>query len=134
MSLCVVYFSKRFAFPTIAPFSHSRQGAAFLQPKPVECQASAKAPKLLRQRKRVGQEEVPAKHPSTLKALIRNKPAFLDEELAPDVDHKLLLALVRRELPEQTARSVYRFVHLFKSWNDAYCDALVREYRVVQGP
>ncbi|MEX2141331.1 MAG: hypothetical protein WD894_18845 [Pirellulales bacterium] len=63
----------------------------------------------------------------------RKKPAFHDERLAPAVDHKLLFALVRRELPERSARDVYRFVHLFKSWNDAYCDLLVREYRTARG-
>jgi hypothetical protein len=45
-----------------------------------------------------------------------------------DVDHALLLALVRDELPERTGREVHRWVILFKSWSDAYCDLVVREY------
>jgi hypothetical protein len=67
-----------------------------------------------------------------IKALLRNRPPFRDERLAPDVDHILLLALVRDELPERTARDVYRFINSFKSWSDAYCDLLVREYHATQ--
>jgi hypothetical protein len=67
-----------------------------------------------------------------LKSLIRNKHGFLDERLAPKVDQGLLLSLVRRELPERTTRDVYRFVHLFKSWNDAYCGLLVQEFRAAR--
>jgi hypothetical protein len=63
-----------------------------------------------------------------IKALIRSRPPFRDERLAPEVDHTLLLALIRQELPDRTAREVHRWVILFKSWSDAYCDLLVREY------
>ncbi|MEX2139862.1 MAG: hypothetical protein WD894_11410 [Pirellulales bacterium] len=68
-----------------------------------------------------------------IKALLRNRPPFRDERLAPAIDHALLLALVRDELPERTSRAVYRFIISFKSWSDAYCDLLVREYRATQG-
>ncbi len=63
-----------------------------------------------------------------IKALLRNRPPFRDVRLAPDVDYTLLLALVRDELPEHTARDKYQFIISFKSWSDAYCDLLVREY------
>ena len=68
-----------------------------------------------------------------IKTLIRNRPPFRDERPAPKVDAILLLALIRQELPERTAREVHRWVILFKSWSDAYCDLLVREYRETWG-
>ena len=67
-----------------------------------------------------------------IKTSIRNRPRFRDERLAPDIDRALLLALVRDELPERTARDVYRFIISFKSWSDAYCNLLVREYHATQ--
>lgn len=76
-----------------------------------------------------GKQTVSAVSPlKKLKALIKSRPPFRDERLAPDVDHELLLALVRQELSEAAARDVYRFVHSFKSWSDAYCDLLVHEF------
>jgi hypothetical protein len=63
-----------------------------------------------------------------LKAAIKKRPAFREKRLAPEVDHKLLRALVREELPEKTARDAYRLVHSFKSWSDAYCELLVLEF------
>jgi hypothetical protein len=67
-----------------------------------------------------------------IKALLRNRPRFRDERLAPDVDHALLRAIIRDELPDRTARDVYRFVISFKSWRDAYCELLVREYHATK--
>jgi hypothetical protein len=67
-----------------------------------------------------------------IKDAIRKKRTFLDERLVPAVDCELLLALVRDELPDSIARDVFRFVHLFKSWNDAYCNVLVQEHRAMQ--
>jgi hypothetical protein len=64
-----------------------------------------------------------------IKALLRNRPAFRDERLAPKVDHALLLKLARDDLPEGAARDVYRLIVSFKTWSDAYCDLVVREYR-----
>jgi hypothetical protein len=68
-----------------------------------------------------------------VKQAIEAKPAFRDESLAPAVEHELLRALVRRELPEATARDVHRFIHSFKSWSDAYCEALVQNSRGERG-
>jgi hypothetical protein len=68
-----------------------------------------------------------------IKSLLRNRPPFRDERLAPNVDHALLLALVRDKLPERTARDVYRFIISFKSWSDAYCDLFVGEYHAAHG-
>jgi hypothetical protein len=64
-----------------------------------------------------------------LKAAIKKRPAFCDERLAPEVDQELLQALVRKELPDGTARDTLRFVESFKSWSDAYCELLAREFR-----
>jgi hypothetical protein len=55
--------------------------------------------------------------------------AWSDESLAPAIDQTLLQKLIRRELPEAKARDVYRFVHSFASWNDAYNKAVVAEER-----
>lgn len=54
---------------------------------------------------------------------------FKDESLAPEVDHDLLRALVRHELDEPTARSVYEFIYSFKSWNEAHTEILSDEFR-----
>jgi hypothetical protein len=87
-------------------------------------------------RKKKKVRAAPKKHDAAIqrvKALLRNRPPFRDERLAPQIDHTLLLALIRQELPERTAREVHRWVILFKSWSDAYCDLLVREFRATQG-
>ena len=65
--------------------------------------------------------------------LTRNRPPFRDERQAPKIDPTLLLVLMHQELPERTARDVYRFIISFKSWSEAYCDLLVREYRARHG-
>lgn len=68
-----------------------------------------------------------AAHPSGSKQ-------YRDEQFAPDVDHKLLYALVRKELAEDLARSVYRLIHSFKSWDDAHARILIEEFqRTEQG-
>lgn len=56
-------------------------------------------------------------------------PAFEDESLAPEVDRDVLVALVRRELPQEQARLVYWLIYAFKSWSDAHNDVLVEEFR-----
>ena len=64
-----------------------------------------------------------------IKSALEKRPPYRDEKLAPRVDHDLLLALVRKQLPDQTARDVYLLVESFKSWSDAYCELLAREFR-----
>lgn len=54
---------------------------------------------------------------------------YRDEQFAPDVDHKLLYALVRKKLSEDSARSVYRLIHSFKSWDDAHAQILIEEFQ-----
>jgi hypothetical protein len=49
--------------------------------------------------------------------------------LAPKVDQALIKALVRRELSVADARAIYRLVYSFKSWSEAHCDALVRDFQ-----
>ena len=58
---------------------------------------------------------------------------FQDESLAPEVDHDLLRALVRRELTEETARGVYHLIHSFRSWNEAHAQILIEEFRRTHG-
>ena len=59
-------------------------------------------------------------------------PPFRDESLAPQIDERLLRALVRRQLSEETARAVYRLIHSFKSWMDAHSRVLIEEFQ--RGP
>lgn len=54
--------------------------------------------------------------------------AFRDESLAPEVDRDLLLALVRRQLPEADARLVYRLIYSFKSWSEMHTQLLIEEF------
>jgi hypothetical protein len=69
-----------------------------------------------------------------LKAMTKRKPPFRDESLAPKVDRSLLLALVRRELPEGTARALYRLIYSFKSWSEAYCNTVVSDFHATKQP
>lgn len=64
-----------------------------------------------------------------LQRLRQSPPARLDEELAPEVDHDLLRALVRKELPPEEARLVYRLIGAFKSWDEAHTAMIVAEFR-----
>ena len=56
------------------------------------------------------------------------KHAYRDESLAPSVDKELLRSLIRRELPEVTARSLFRWIYWFRGWNDAYTKLLIEEF------
>jgi hypothetical protein len=47
----------------------------------------------------------------------------------PPVDEALLLALVRRELPKDRAREVYRLIHTYREWYEAHTWLLVQEFR-----
>ena len=66
---------------------------------------------------------------SELEKIARTAPTFRDESLAPELDEDLLRALVRRELPQPSARLVYRLVYSFKSWHEAHTRILVEEFR-----
>lgn len=59
----------------------------------------------------------------------RDIMAFQDDGLAPEVDYQLLRALVRRTLTEDKARSAYRLIHSFQSWNEAHQRVLAQEFR-----
>ena len=59
-------------------------------------------------------------------------PAYRNESLAPEVDRDLLQKLVRRELPDKTARVVYWLVYSFRSWTDAHAEIVVSEFRRTQ--
>lgn len=54
---------------------------------------------------------------------------FRDESLAPRVDETLLRELVRRNLSEDAARSVYRLIYSFRSWTEAHTLILLEEFR-----
>lgn len=56
-------------------------------------------------------------------------PQFWDESLAPEVDRGVLLRLVRRELSEAAARRAYDLIRSFKTWNDAYIEVSIEQYR-----
>jgi hypothetical protein len=75
-------------------------------------------------------EELPK---SLWAALGMPEPVFRDEAQAPTVDNELLVKLVRGELPERSARAVYRLVHSFKSWTNAHAQVVIAEYRRDQG-
>jgi len=64
-----------------------------------------------------------------LKEPIMATRSWRDESLAPEVDLDLLRALVRKELPEDKARTVYRLIHSFASWDAAHSKMLVEEHR-----
>jgi hypothetical protein len=64
-------------------------------------------------------------HPSARESSVRGSDR---EELAPEVDERLIRALVRRELAEEDARAVYRFVHAFDSWNRAHTRIVIDEF------
>lgn len=57
------------------------------------------------------------------------RAAFRNEDLAPAVDRNLLLALVRRQLSPNQARSVYQRIHAFRSWSEAHAEILIAEFR-----
>jgi hypothetical protein len=67
--------------------------------------------------------------PDPVDPLAFGQPVFRDESLAPQVDLDLLRALVRRELADETTRSVYRLIHSFRSWNDAHTQIMIDEFR-----
>lgn len=54
---------------------------------------------------------------------------FQDESLAPPVDERVLLRLIRRELPEKTAELLYRRIYSFQSWHEAHTRLLLDVYR-----
>lgn len=56
------------------------------------------------------------------------EPVRRDDEWAPPVDRDLILKLVRRELPENEARGVYKLIQLFQVWNDAHQVVLISEF------
>ena len=64
-----------------------------------------------------------------LEELGYKQPVFRDESLAPEVDRTLLRALVRRELPEESATLVFRLIYSFRSWNDAHTQELLEHYK-----
>jgi hypothetical protein len=65
--------------------------------------------------------------PSLWQELGLREPKPLDERLAPPVDRELLLKLVRKELPEAAARSVYRLIVMFESWRQVHGEILAEE-------
>ena len=56
-------------------------------------------------------------------------PAFEDESLAPEVDRKVLVSLVRRQLSREHARLIYQLIYSFQSWSDAHDEVLIEEFR-----
>ncbi|MEX2118237.1 MAG: hypothetical protein WD847_01400 [Pirellulales bacterium] len=66
--------------------------------------------------------------------LERDRPAFMDEKLAPKIDFELLTKLVRRELPGPIADSVYQLIYAFQSWNFAHYEILMAEHKRLYGP
>jgi hypothetical protein len=54
---------------------------------------------------------------------------FQDESLAPPIDERLLLRLIRRELPDKAAALIYRRIYSFRSWHKAHTRLLIDEYR-----
>jgi hypothetical protein len=66
--------------------------------------------------------------PSLWAALGLPEPLRQDESLAPEIDHDLLVRLVRRELPEEQARAVYHLIHAFQSWTDAHAQVVTDEF------
>jgi hypothetical protein len=71
---------------------------------------------------------------SLWKELGLREPIPLDERLAPPVDRELLVQLVRKELPEGAARSVYRLILMFESWAQAHGEVLAEEARRTKPP
>jgi hypothetical protein len=63
-----------------------------------------------------------------------NEPEYLDESLAPEVDEPLLRSLIRQELPEKVARTVYRLGEekvsgtFSKKVPDTFCSFLLSRF------
>lgn len=71
-------------------------------------------------------EPLPA---SIWEALNLPQPRRSPDRFAPEVDRILLERLVRKELPEGTARAAYRLIHAFDNWKKAYADAVIEDFR-----
>lgn len=54
---------------------------------------------------------------------------FRDDQLAPEIDHDLLLHLVRNELTVEASRLVFRLIHSFECWRNAHADVVVSEFQ-----
>jgi hypothetical protein len=70
---------------------------------------------------------------SIWEALGLPEPRRSDDQIAPAVDRDLLVRLVRKQLPDDAARALYRLIHAFQSWNDAYAEVVVENFRRSQG-
>lgn len=65
----------------------------------------------------------------------RSKQLSLGAEcMAPEVDHDLLLLLVRRELAEEAASLAFRLIYSFESWRNAHADLIAEEFRRTYRP
>ena len=74
-------------------------------------------------------EELKETLPSSLwEALNLPEPRRSDDRIAPKVDRSLLARLLHKELPNGTVHAVYRLIHAFDSWKQAYAEMVIEEF------
>jgi hypothetical protein len=71
---------------------------------------------------------------SLWKALNLREPRRSDDRVAPEVDRNLLRRLVRKELPNELVRAVYRLIHAFDTWKKAFAEIVIEAFPGNQPP
>gem|GEM_PF-4230721 len=72
--------------------------------------------------------------PSLWEALNLPEPRRSDDRDAPEVDRDLLRRLVRKELPKELVRAVYRLIHAFDTWKKAFAEIVIEAFPGNQPP
>jgi hypothetical protein len=67
--------------------------------------------------------------PSIWKLFNLPEPRRYPDRYAPKVDRELLLRLVRKELPRNSARAVYRLIDAFDCWRQTFAELVVKDFR-----